>query len=413
MKTSNSKTSLTFIMVILTFLFVGFSSIANATYTNLYEFTNGSSDGATPYNTLPTLYNNALYGTAKTGGSQSFGTIFRIDVDGSNYTNLHEFAGGIGDGKYPMASLILSGSTLYGTTGSGGSNDFGTVFKIDVDGSNYTNLHEFTGGTSDGKSPYGSLLLSGSTLYGMTVAGGNNDSGTVFKIDVDGSNYTNLHDFAGGAGDGKSPYSALILSDSTLYGATANGGSNDYGTVFKIDVDGSNYTDLHEFAGGTDDGKWPHCSLLLYNSILYGTTYGGGNDDYGTVFKINTNSSNFTIIYEFAGANGKNPRSTLIISDGALVGTTEAGGANNKGTIFKMGLNGEDYINIHSFAGGAGDGANPYRGALLECNNSLCGMTPAGGEDGKGVIFSQSIPEPAVLGFILMISGTLLKFRKN
>jgi uncharacterized repeat protein (TIGR03803 family) len=64
----------------------------------------------------------------------------------------------------------------------GGANDYGVVFRVSTDGSSYTNLHEFTGGTNDGATAYGSLMLSGSTIYGMTYYGGTNNEGVVFAL---------------------------------------------------------------------------------------------------------------------------------------------------------------------------------------------------------------------------------------
>ncbi|MCK7479254.1 MAG: hypothetical protein M0C28_19235 [Candidatus Moduliflexus flocculans] len=139
------------------------------------------------------------------GGTYIKGTIFKMQTDGNGYALLHEFAGGADDGAKPCGSLILSGSTLFGMTNSGGNNLSGTIFKLQTDGSSYAVLHEFAGGISDGKYPWGDLLLCGSTLFGMTLLGGKDDSGTIFNIETDGTSYSLLHEFAGGVGDGKIP----------------------------------------------------------------------------------------------------------------------------------------------------------------------------------------------------------------
>lgn len=87
------------------------------------------------------------------------------------YANLHEFAGGPGDGQNPRGPLTLSDSAFYGMTQNGGTNGYGVIFKLNTDGTGYTNLHHFAGGASDGGNPRGSLTLSGSTFYGMTETG--------------------------------------------------------------------------------------------------------------------------------------------------------------------------------------------------------------------------------------------------
>jgi uncharacterized repeat protein (TIGR03803 family) len=85
------------------------------------------------------------------------------------------------DGANPVAGLILSGNTLYGTAEYGGSNIYGTIFRLNINGSNFTNLYTFTGG-NDGANPIAGLVLSGTTLYGTTSSGGSSGSGTVFSL---------------------------------------------------------------------------------------------------------------------------------------------------------------------------------------------------------------------------------------
>ena len=197
-----------------------------------------------------------------------YGVIFKIGTDGSGFTNLHRFAGGNGDGAYPFGSLTVSGTTLYGMTYQGGASNQGVVFKINSDGSGYTNLHRFAGGAGDGAYPEGSLALSNNTLYGMTSNGGASGCGTVFKINTDGSGYSILHSFNGSTTDGYLPMDSLTLNGTTLYGMTYGAGAFNRGVLFLIKVDGSGYTNLHSFTGS--DGKWPLGSLALGGTALYG-----------------------------------------------------------------------------------------------------------------------------------------------
>jgi uncharacterized repeat protein (TIGR03803 family) len=77
------------------------------------------------------------------------------------------------------------------------------------------------------------LVLSGSTLYGTTESGGGSGQGTVFKLNTDGTGYATLYSFTGGD-DGANPQAGLILSDNTLYGTAQKGGSSGQGTVFSL-----------------------------------------------------------------------------------------------------------------------------------------------------------------------------------
>jgi len=118
-------------------------------------------------------------------------------------------------------------------TSAGGTDDYGVIFKMDTNGSNYTNLHGF-GGSDDGRYPFGSLTLSGGTLAGMTYEGGSNNMGVIFIMATNSSNYANLHHFAGGSGDGSTPLGSLVKVDAYYYGMTYSGGSNNWGVVFKL-----------------------------------------------------------------------------------------------------------------------------------------------------------------------------------
>ncbi|HEY1716913.1 MAG TPA: choice-of-anchor tandem repeat GloVer-containing protein [Verrucomicrobiae bacterium] len=136
-------------------------------FTNLHSF-NGS-DGANPHAGL-ILSGDTLYGTAENGGVSGEGTVFRLNTDGSGFTNLYKFTGG-SDGSVPSAGLILLGNTLYGTAGYGGSSSNGVVFAVNTDGTGFTDLYNFTNG-SDGANPVAGLILSGNTLYGTASQGG-------------------------------------------------------------------------------------------------------------------------------------------------------------------------------------------------------------------------------------------------
>jgi uncharacterized repeat protein (TIGR01451 family) len=80
--------------------------------------------------------------------------------------------------------LILDGSTLYGMTKKGGDDDLGVIFKVDTAGTGFTLLHEFAGWVDDGSGPFGSLTLDGAALYGMTSQGGGNGTGVIFSVSL-------------------------------------------------------------------------------------------------------------------------------------------------------------------------------------------------------------------------------------
>jgi uncharacterized repeat protein (TIGR03803 family) len=160
-------------------------------------------------------------------------------------------------------------------------------------------LHSFTGYPTDGAGPRAGLIQGpDGTLYGTTSGGGvNTNFGMVFQIAPDGSGFTNLHDFFGYPTDGANPYAGLIQGpDGTLYGTTSGGGANDFGTVFQIFPDRSDII-LHNFSGYPTDGANPYAGLIQGpDGTLYGTTSGGGvNTNFGTIFQMAADGSGFTI----------------------------------------------------------------------------------------------------------------------
>ncbi len=355
----------------------------------LHEFAGGTDDGEYPYGDL-IISGTTLYGMTYWGGESGLGTIFKIQVDGSGYEILHEFSGGNDDGAVPEGSLNLSGSTLFGLTSEGGDGNDGTLFKIGIDGNGFTLLHEFINSDAgDGFRPLGSLILSGTTLYGMTSGGGSGEYGTIFKMETDGSGYDLLHEFTGSADDGSYPCGTLIISGSTLYGMTAYGGDYGSGTVFKMETDGSGFTLLHEFAGATADGEYPHKSLLLSGSTLFGMTSQGGSSRRGIIFKVEIDGNGYSVLHEFTGStdDGESPQGSLIISDSTLFGTTWNGGDDGTGTIFQIQTNGMGFSLLHEFVDSSTEGLQPC-GSLLLYDSMFFGMTENGGANHRGVIFS-------------------------
>jgi uncharacterized repeat protein (TIGR03803 family) len=153
------------------------------TLTNLHNFV--LSQGGFPYAGL-ILSGDTLYGTTDLGGVYGGGTVFSITTNGGIYNIVHSFTNTT-DGENPGAGVILSGNTLYGTTFNGGissSAGYGTVFSVGTDGSDFTTLYSFTDG-SDGAYPRGGLLLSGGSLFGTTGGGsGSSAYGIIYGLTV-------------------------------------------------------------------------------------------------------------------------------------------------------------------------------------------------------------------------------------
>ena len=321
-------------------------------FQNLFSFTGGTASGLEPACNL-TLSGTTLYGTIA-GGANDYGAIFSVGTDGTSYHNVVSFTGssGTANGNGPGTSLTLSGTTFYGMTG-GGEYGYGNVFSVGLDGTNYQSLISFTGagGTANGRAPMGGVTLAGAALYGMTYDGGipninGTGAGNVFNVGVAGSNYQNLISFTGSAGtaSGAQPFGSLTLGGAALYGMTRSGGADNMGNIFSVGV-GGNYQNLLSFTGtgGAANGQYPDGSLVLSGTSLYGVTYQGGAYGYGNIFSVGIDGSGYQNLYSFTGGtDGAYPEGDLTLSGGTLFGTTSVGGIaqgyDGQGTVFALGL---------------------------------------------------------------------------
>jgi len=355
--------------------------------------------------------------------AQTVTNLYSFQITGANATFTITTNG---SGAYPVAGLILSGTTLYGTTSSGGTNGTGTVFAVNTDGTGFTVLHTFgalvSGTNSDGAYPAAGLLQDGDSLYGTAQNGGSSGTGTVFTLRNDGLYFSNLHNFTalsapfgGTNSDGANPAGGLILGEYvTLYGTAQNGGTNGRGTVFAITT---SFTTLHTFTADTNvnnsDGAYPIGGLLLSDNILYGTTSGGGIWGNGAVFALDADGADYTNLYSFSAfsphyfnnSDGSNPYAGLAILGNTLYGTAGNGGDSYDGTLFSLTTNGADFTTLHAFTNSPGDGGSPHA-ALIISDNTLYGTTQGGGTNGSGMVFSLPLAPPLVVPPLQLTVGS-------
>ncbi|HEY5750501.1 MAG TPA: choice-of-anchor tandem repeat GloVer-containing protein [Chryseolinea sp.] len=330
-----------------------------------------------------------LYGMLYAGGKYGNGQIIRLEADGTGYTVLHELTDP--EGSSPFGNLIQAANgDLYGLTSKGGSDDWGTLFKMKTDGTGFTVLHNFAY-AAEGSSPLGGLLqASNGKLYGMTRYGFYG-AGTIFSIQDDGSAYTTIFNLTGNTPirSGGYPRGDLIQGpDGFLYGTLLQGGVNNMGTLFKIKTDGSGFAKLIEF-DGTAHGASPASTLLMGSDAkIYGMAQAGGANSVGAIFSLNADGSNFTRLFDFDNTTtGGSPTGELTEgSDGLLYGMTTTGGANSFGTAFSIQKNGTNFHKLIDFDSRA---ATPIFGPLVESGAGVFyGMTSNGGVGNTGAVFS-------------------------
>jgi uncharacterized repeat protein (TIGR03803 family) len=348
----------------------------------LHEFQNGPFDGASPAGALVRDEAGNLYGTTGHGGLNQEGVVYKIDPTGAE-SILLSFDGTNGAG--PFAGLVLDqAGNLYGTAGAG-PNDEGVIFRVSPSGEE-TVLFDFPAKLPIGPiQPIGGLLMDrGGNLYGATTLGGNGNCidgcGTIYRLDTAGKAHM-LHQFTGGA-DGFSPLGSLIAdADGNLYGVAQVGGDfncsadpfegEGCGTVFRIAKNGK-FTVLHAFHGGTD-GEIPQAGLVLNKATgnLYGATTGGNKSGNGLIFQISPKGK-YKVVHQFTGTDGSSPNGGLILDEaGNIYGTTQGGGSNGLGTAFAMNAAFQLKV-LHNFTGGR-DGFAPLTGLTLDPAGNLFG----------------------------------------
>ena len=300
-------------------------SPGTGTMTLLHSF--NFTDGYGPRGGLTLGLDGNFYGTTYQGGAHSAGEVFQISPSGT-LAVIYSFANGT-DSAYPFTPPVpASDGNLYGTTTSSAGR---TVYKITTAGV-LTTLASLPA-ESDGALTFG---VDGK-LYGTTLYGGTFNAGTAFQVTTKGVlktiyNFDNTH--------GSNPQSSLFqASDGNFYGTGSTGGTLGGGVVFKLTPAGV-LTVLHNFDGtvGATDGKLPTCGVVQgSDGFLYGATANGGTSGFGTLYKIKTNGTSYAVIYNFDKTNGANPNSQpFLLTTGKIYGLTSTGGAHSEGVLYSL-----------------------------------------------------------------------------
>ena len=361
----------------------GVSAIAG-TLTTLASF--NSTNGASPTNGVVEDSYGDLYGTTSAGGSANDGTIFEIVAGSGTITTLATF-NGTGNGSSPMGNLLLDGhGNLFGTTSAGGASNDGTVFEIPAGTGTIDTLATFNG--TNGSTPITGLTEDANgDLFGTTYFGGGaaND-GTVFEVASGSNTITTLVTFTGTA-NGANPNSNLVAeSAGDLFGATANGGSSNDGTLFKIAAGTRTFTTLTSFTGGANGAGPSRGSLLLdATGDIFGTT-GGGTYNEGTIFELSAGSQTVTTLYTFSnGTYGVSPQGLIQGSNGYLYGTTQLNGGSTSanGTVFQFSTSTDTLTQLTAFT--YGKYGEPD--IIEDASGNLFGTTQSGGANGDGTVY--------------------------
>ncbi len=338
--------------------------------------------------------------------------MFKVNRAGE-LKDLYDLTAG-NNGVYPVAGLVRDASgNLYGTTQGSGFFGLSVVYKLTPGGqeTSYAPSASINFGSLDspvaldakgnvyGMVPYGGIPNCGWDYHGLGC-------GTLFKMTPNGK-FTTIHTFKGT--DGMYPESGLVRdSKGNLYGAAMFGGirtcravgdRNNYapgcGTIFKVDVHGK-YTVLHTFSN-QKDGAGPLGLIIDSEDNLYGIASGGGDHHgssfgYGTIFKLDTKSNTFSVLFTFTPPITRSSFfANLLVRDskGNLYGAQKFDRANNTGCLFRLDTRGK-YTDLYDFdeqTGGRNEDGFFPAGVTLGSHGDFYGSMMLGGSAGFGTLF--------------------------
>jgi uncharacterized repeat protein (TIGR03803 family) len=391
-------------------------------------------DGAEALEGVVLAVDGNFYGTTFAGGNNSEGTFFKI-TPGGNLTTLYSFCAqnNCADGGGPVGLVQGRDGNFYGVTEDGGANGLsGTVYKITA-GGKLTTLYNFCSQNqcSDGAHPVANLIQAADgNFYGVARDGGYyrtvcNDTpcGTVFKITPEGK-LTTLHIFCPGkygCPGGGAPYGPLVeAADGDFYGTTLYAGANGAGTVFKVTREGK-FKALYSFCSQPScaDGSSALGGLVhATDGNLYGTTFWGGANGAGTLFRITPDGA-LTTLYSLCSeancADGGNPQAGLIqATDGNLYGMALSGGTNtcwneSCGTIFKLDMGLGPFVAFVRGVGKIGQTAKILGQGFNGTSGVSFNGTPANFTVHRDTYLSATVPQGATTGFVTVTTpgGTL------
>lgn len=383
------------------------SALANAqTYTLLYTYpqTDNGSTGITYPSVLSQGQDGDLYSTIETNGTYTYGSVYKITTGGT-YSLLYSFCAEKSPcaltGGYPEGGVTLGfDGNLWGTTNGGGTDGAGTVFKT-TPGGTLTSLYSFTNAKDDSAPIYTVIQGQDGNMYGVSEEQYNGQAGSFFKLTTKGklSPYPFNPNFTQGA----TPNLPVEGTDGNFYGTTQVGGDlscslHGCGAIYKVTSAGK-ITVLHSFTGYVSstvyDGSVPYGILVQgYDGNFYGTTYYGGSNNAGTVFKISP-SGTYTLLHSFVDVapnyDAQLPTAGLTLgTDGNLYGTTERGGTQNGGAIYRITPSGTETL-LYSFCViSCYDGFVPSTPLVLHTDGKFYGNS-SGNSNGGSVFYSFDV----------------------
>jgi len=353
-----------------------------------------------PYGPLVMAADGLFWGTTYGNSGSDLGTVFNVDPGTGVKTTVARFSSLVAGGIGPSGVLCDDGAGfLWGTTQQGKTSSFGTVFKVNQTTGELTTMAKFSGqnGANRGATPLGGLVRDkAGILWGTTSAGGTQEQGTIFRISPESGELTTVLDLGGNADFpiATKPRGELRADQE---GVLLGLGGNGEGGVFRFDISSSAISHGLGFTYDSSEtrGRHPEAGLSSDDTgRLWGTTAFGGRYWTGTVFRLDPMTGKLDTMVDFSSIGppypGSRPVARLTSAGGFMWGTTRYGGATYQGTIFKINSNTGEFSVVADFMGNTGPlrGSDPHAELLSDASGNLWGSSRfANNQSGRGSIF--------------------------
>lgn len=325
----------------------------------LYDF-NTSNDGDAITNIE--VISPWLFTLHENGGIMGYGSILKTKTDGSEFIRWWMWDSSPND-------LEASGQMLYGTKRLGGLNENGLIYKTSIDGTEWKTIFNFP---SRYTWPRYDLTVYDTIIYG-TAREALAAYGYVFSINTDGSEFHEISNI--------SDLQLELVHDNYIFGRTW---VNSVLRIFRMKTDGTDFTvldyfnDLPAYSGAG--------SFILVDDFILGWSSGDGVNGIGTLWKMSSDGSSFSKLYDFSSIEGIPMK--IVLEGSFIYGVATEGGEYSLGRIFRFNKDGSGYQKIFDFQEES-YGLWPFE--LVMSGDTIFGLTAIGGANNAGTIFRYNI----------------------
>lgn len=222
-----------------------------------------------------------LYGVTRYGGDFGLGILYKVSLETGTVSALYSLSWDT-TGSVPASPPVIVGSSAYGTASGGGTDSNGTIYKINLLTGKGLYIHSFERNNGS----FGGVIKVGSVLYGTTARGGPGLSGTIFTLDTKTELYSDIYAFD--PGPKGVPVSGLSYYGGRLYGTTCG----NTGVVYEYKLLKSVISNMLPIGDGSI-AYCSSAPPAIVRNKLYGTTESGFRPDgsgvavsVGTVFAV-------------------------------------------------------------------------------------------------------------------------------